>query len=411
MADENGNDNEGKGAKTWEQHLAWRNAFLDQWRTELAPVDAQIALATESATSLALTGLRSGYLLNGGALIALPAFIEIFNKFKIGDTNLFVFAAVPFVLGLIMCAVANFLGYKCVNTASSAHLEARNWRALQVTEYYYPNKDRVSTAKTIKISKDKSDDLFRNARKEENIATIFFIASLFLFVIGVVSSLLMWAGIEGIPVMEVPNFIIKLLDVLAWPAAVVLIALVLRQSILTFIRRWRRGNGRGSGGPEPTPPGQVDTGGPSTKDQLSTTQADPVPAVENLVQVLRRQLDEVESTLDIDRETALFRALARANLREHFERTHRIIWGSQMRALQVLNSVTTANVDFLKSYYDTAANEYPSLYEEYSYDGWLRFLEGQALLIRKDDVVEITMEGREFLKYLVEMQLTPVKVG
>ncbi len=129
MVDENGNDNGGKEARNWERQLSWRNAFLDQWRTELAPVDAQIALATESATSLALTGLRSGYLLNGGALIALPAFIEIFKKLESGDTDLFVFAAIAFVLGLITCTVANFLGYKCVSTATLAHQENRNWRA------------------------------------------------------------------------------------------------------------------------------------------------------------------------------------------------------------------------------------------------------------------------------------------
>ncbi len=116
-------------------------------------------------------------------------------------------------------------------------------------------------------------------------------------------------------------------------------------------------------------------------------------------------------TLDIDRETALFRALARSNLREHFERSHRIIWGSQIRALQELNSVPTANVNFLKPFYDTAANAEPNVYEKYSFDDWLRFLEGQVLLIRKGDMVEITMEGQEFLKYLVDMRLTTVKVG
>lgn len=411
MADENGNDNGGKEAKNWQRHLSWRNAFLDQWRTELAPVDAQIALATESATSLALTGLRSGYLLNGGALITLPAFIKIF-ELKPGDTDLFVFAAIPFALGLITCTVANFLGYKCLNTAISAQEESRSWRALRVTEQYYPSKDRISTAKTIKISQDKSDELFRKARKEQNIAQNFFIASLSLFVIGVVSSLSMWVGIERILVMAEPNFILKLLDVLAsWPVAAFLIALVLRQPILTLIGRWRRGNGRGNGGPEPKPPDQEDTGGPSTEEQLSTTQADPVIAVENLVKVLRRQMDDVKSTLGIDRETALFRALARSNLREHFERTYRLIWGSQIQAVQNLNNVATVNVDFLRPFYDAAAKVYPSVYEKYSFDDWLRFPEGQVLLIRKGDMVEITLEGREFLKYLVDMRLTTVKAG
>ena len=62
MADENGNDDGGKKAKDWERDVSWRNAFLYQWRTELAPIDAKIALASQSATNLALTGLRSGYL-------------------------------------------------------------------------------------------------------------------------------------------------------------------------------------------------------------------------------------------------------------------------------------------------------------------------------------------------------------
>ncbi|MCH9052631.1 MAG: hypothetical protein IIA72_16415 [Proteobacteria bacterium] len=386
-----------------------RLAFLEEWRTNLTPIQESIASADRGAIDFALAGLKSGFLLNGGALIALPAFIEIF-KLKPGDADLFVFAAIPFALGLITCTVANFLGYKCANTAISAQEEARSWRALRVTEQYYPSKDRVSTAKTVKISQDKSDKLFLKARKEENIGQKFFIVSISLFVIGVVYSLAMWVGIERILVMGEPNFIFKLLDVLAsWPVAVFLIALVLRQPILTLIGRWRPGKGRGNGGPEPKPPDQEDTGGPSTEKQLSTTQADHVPAVENLVKVLRQQLDDVESTLDIDRETALLRALARSNLREHFERTYRIIWGSQIQALQNLNSVATSNVDFLRPFYDAAANKYPSVYEKYLFDDWLRFLEGQLLLIRKGDVIEITTEGQEFLKYLVDTRVPTVK--
>lgn len=411
MADENGNDNGGEGARSWEQQLTWRNAFLDQWRTELAPVDAQIALAAESATSLALTGLRSGYLLNGGALIALPAFVEIFKKLNAGDAGFFIFAAIPFVLGLITCTAANFLGYKSVDTAGTAHHEVRNWTALRIIEQYYPNKDRVSTAKTIKNSHDKSDTLFLEARKDESGARKLFISSLVFFIVGVTSVLLAWIGIERLFSMEEPAFLIKLIDVLAWPAAIVLSIFFLRNPILTFIGRWRRGDKLSNGSPEPKPLDQEDTGGPSTKEQLSTTQADPVPAVQNMVQVLRRQLDEIESTQNIDRETALIRALARSNLREHFERTHRLIWGSQIRALQDLNSVPNANIDFLNPLYDTAANEYPIVYEKYSFDAWLRFLEGQILVIRRDDIVEITMEGQEFLKYLVDMRLTTGKAG
>jgi len=411
MTDKNGNDDKGEEVKRWERELSWRNAFLDQWRTELAPIDAMIALGTQSATKFALTGLRSGYLLNGGALIALPAFIEIFNKFKPGDTVLTEFMAIPFVIGLIASAIANFLGYKCVNTAVTAQEELRSWRSLQVTQLYFPSKDKVSTAKKVKLSKDKCDVLFRKTRNEEKIGIIFFISSLSFFVIGVIYSLSTWLGIERIFAMEEPSFIIKLLGVLAWPAATVLIVMVLRKPILTLMGRWRGGNGLGSGGSEPILPGQDDPGGSSTEKQLSETQTDPVPAVENQVKILRRQLDEAESTLNINRETALLRALARSNLREHFERTYRHIWGSQLHALQKLNSVVTSNTGVLKPFYDLAATQHPSVYENYSFDEWLRFLEGQSLLILRDDIVEITMEGQEFLKYLVDQRLDTDKLG
>ena len=38
-------------------------------------------------------------------------------------------------------------------------------------------------------------------------------------------------------------------------------------------------------------------------------------------------------------------------------------------------------------------------------------MEGQLLLTRRDDIVEITLEGAEFLKYLIDQRLTTDKLG
>ena len=405
MADDKGGED--SKAKDWDRELSRHIAFLDQWRTELAPIDAKIALAIQSATSLAQTGLRSGYILNGGALIALPAFIEIFGKFEPNNTRAYTFSAIFFVLGLITCVIANFLGYKSVNTAAEAQEHARAWTELNLREQYYPSTDRMSTAKSVKLSKDTSDQLFGRAGAQSSSATRFFIGSLVLFTIGVGYVLLTWVGIDidRVRNMIYLDSIIKLLEVLAWPTAAVVIVWILRYPILTFLGRWRRSDGWGDGGTEPTPKGQEGPVGPSAEEQLAKAEADPLPAVRALVEILRRQLDDAESKLSIDRETALLRALARSNLREHFERTYRIIWGSQIRALQALNSVIKSDQGFLKQFYQSAADRYPTVYETYSFEDWLRFLEGQALVRRDGEMAEITIEGQTFLTYLVEMRM------
>jgi len=54
-----------------------------------------------------------------------------------------------------------------------------------------------------------------------------------------------------------------------------------------------------------------------------------------------------------------------------------------------------------KPYYDRAVNENPHLYGDYPLDGWLEFMRGQQLIIRHPtDMLEITIRGRDFLKYL-----------
>jgi len=54
-----------------------------------------------------------------------------------------------------------------------------------------------------------------------------------------------------------------------------------------------------------------------------------------------------------------------------------------------------------KAYYDSAAIEYPTVYSRYSFDQWLGFLKAQGLILQHpSDMLEITIKGKDFLKYL-----------
>jgi hypothetical protein len=54
-----------------------------------------------------------------------------------------------------------------------------------------------------------------------------------------------------------------------------------------------------------------------------------------------------------------------------------------------------------KSFYDKAAVECPGIYSNYSSEEWIKFMIGQQLIIQHpSDMLEITVRGRDFLKYL-----------
>ena len=80
-----------------------------------------------------------------------------------------------------------------------------------------------------------------------------------------------------------------------------------------------------------------------------------------------------------------------------------LIFKSQLLALLELNRrngiLTVAQI---RAHYDRAAVAWPSTYADYSFDQWLGFMVSNALLLRHpSDMVEITIRGKDFLKYLV----------
>lgn len=81
--------------------------------------------------------------------------------------------------------------------------------------------------------------------------------------------------------------------------------------------------------------------------------------------------------------------------------------------LQFLNTLGAAGTDAaaVRPWYSLAAGREPRIYETYSFDQWLGFLQSHQLVIRNGDVVAITLEGREFLKYLLHQGYSLYKAG
>jgi hypothetical protein len=78
------------------------------------------------------------------------------------------------------------------------------------------------------------------------------------------------------------------------------------------------------------------------------------------------------------------------------------IFKSQLLMLSELNRRGgVMSLDDAKPYYDKAAIDFPKIYLAYSYTQWLSFVKQQQLLIQHpNDELEITVKGKDFLKYL-----------
>jgi len=129
---------------------------------------------------------------------------------------------------------------------------------------------------------------------------------------------------------------------------------------------------------------------------------------ENFIQA---ELERLQINSGPDRERVLIRLLAGLAVVQGFERTYTLIWGSQIFALQFLNSAGSVSIELLRPWYDQAAAREPELYAAYTFDQWLGFLQMSLLVLRAGDTVSVSLEGREFLKYLLHQGYSLYKGG
>lgn len=91
------------------------------------------------------------------------------------------------------------------------------------------------------------------------------------------------------------------------------------------------------------------------------------------------------------------------------EKIYSLIYGSQIRMLQRLNYSHIESKSELKLYYDNAVKNNPEGYKNYSYESYLNFLVQNGLIKIENENVSITDMGRDFLRYIVEANLTVEK--
>lgn len=196
-------------------------------------------------------------------------------------------------------------------------------------------------------------------------------------------------------------------EIFAWPLMFLILGLViffnLKKPIYAFFDRLKRIDARGVAldAPPQEPTEQL----PETQPQEDLFGG----AFDNSVLLTQEQAIQADPqvtriTDPQQKEKFLTRHLAGAQIALHFERVYRYIFGSQIKALQFLTSLTEPiPKNVVKTFYDTASTLAPEFYLTKDFESWLEFLRDRANLVKEEDE-KITIQplGREFLKYLID---------
>src|SRR5712692_10470988 len=102
----------------------------------------------------------------------------------------------------------------------------------------------------------------------------------------------------------------------------------------------------------------------------------------------------------IDREGFYVKLIAIGVISYVYDMAWAYIFRSQLLLLMELNRKILLLAE-VRTHYDKAASDTPTVYANYSFGQWMDFLKSHLLLLQHPNgMVEITVRGRDFLKYL-----------
>jgi hypothetical protein len=219
----------------------------------------------------------------------------------------------------------------------------------------------------------------------------------------------------------------KLLTIITWPLAFVLIALLLavifRTPVAALIGRIIRlkfgGHAIDLSRDGPTVAVEQQRDVPSAPRQPETVPAShamppPSPVYASIEEEVRRAVAAAAGPADL-KEAWLIRAIAVHRVNHGHEMVYRIILGSQISLLLLANTNAPPDMQKARELYDAAKAAFPQLYEGFPFEMWVRYpinvglawLDSAATAAR----IKITPIGQDFLHYLVNNGLTSAKFG
>ncbi|MET0105680.1 MAG: hypothetical protein ABW072_11125 [Sedimenticola sp.] len=169
-----------------------RKEYVEEWKLNVFRFDEDIRSSTEGAVEFAQQGIRSGLMLNGGALVAVPAIIALFAVDVSQVASGIILSGVLFVIGLLLSWAANLFGFFAMSNSADAYSRQQGEVAKTLTLQYLihspgqeiSQEDVDKHNKLIADEKSKSDGYWVSYRRNRMLGIISLLSSFIFFVIG-----------------------------------------------------------------------------------------------------------------------------------------------------------------------------------------------------------------------------------
>lgn len=112
---------------------ARRSLYLDDWATIVEPHNVSARQMVEHSVSYGSTALQASYLLNGGALAALPALLTSLTSAGAAQIAI---AAIPFVVGIASTGVASLAAYLNFQWQAAVYWDDYDSAGRQLRRFY-----------------------------------------------------------------------------------------------------------------------------------------------------------------------------------------------------------------------------------------------------------------------------------
>jgi hypothetical protein len=143
----------------------------------------------------------------------------------------------------------------------------------------------------------------------------------------------------------------------------------------------------------------------SAKAKFSDDQLQPV------VQAIRRDLETTFGSNPQDQVEGLIYFGASLNVQLIHERNYRMIFGSQLQLLEMMNADVGVPSAAVMNVYNTAKAAHPDIYRSITFEQWIGFLLNAGLCnVALNGNYVLTPFGRGFLRYILDLHLPTIKL-
>jgi hypothetical protein len=162
--------------------------------------------------------------------------------------------------------------------------------------------------------------------------------------------------------------------------------------------------------------GSSEQGGPEIAANLEKGLAEikQFISADQLVPIIQYTREELLKNLGSNKDAKiefLFHLAAAMSLAHAHAATYQVIFGSQLRALRLMNNFGGADLASVRSIYDEAVKTFPEFYQAIDFEKWSLFLfQSNLCILDQAGRYQITPRGRGLLKYILDKQL-PERFG